>query len=130
MRLPAKSGYLSAVIVLVAVVLVASFMGYLLTTMHIDDQAVDIVKAEVVRLEKNNPAAQAITLTSFEHCPGEKGIAVRVGYTLGKQADDPSGVRYFILRKPVFGGWYIAYESKEDAYSEYAQKGNGPTKRF
>ena len=130
MRLPVKSGSLSTVIVILAVVLIGAFMGYLLTTMGIDDQAVQQVKAEIQRLEKNNTAAQAITLTSFEHCPGEKGIAVRVGYTLVKQSDDPPTVRYFLLRKPVFGGWYIAYEAKEDAYNRAAQQGNGPTKRF
>lgn len=120
MRLSPDSKYWWLVVLFIAGVMsfivVWSIVGY-----QVDDQAVAVVKREIARLEKMAVHAGHIEIKQFEHRPGFKGKHVHVRYVVTTQKGAQPRDRYFNIRRPVFGNWYVGYEIEESDWNESAE---------
>lgn len=88
---------------------------------HVDESAVPVLAREIARLESIDRGSNRIRIVSLEHRPGFKGRNVRVTYTDTSHDENENwqAERYFLISKPLLGGWYVSREIEADEYDDY-----------
>lgn len=104
------------VLLIAALMSVVGIWGW--ASSKVNAQAVQVVRDRIARLETNAQASQDIELVNFEYRQGFKGYHVHVTYNIVGAKNSQTQHRYFNITKPVFGGWYVAYDIDESTWNE------------